>query len=689
VASYWQDGKMFPLLKLWSQSSPLAILQMLPEWLWLKTGLGLGAKVTLVSDEPGLTNSRLKIRDVLLWENVFREQNRLQIPVFTLEPLSVARWSGVVVGRGDTKVAGFVLTPDTKEELEPEAELNLTPEEIVRRFRNNASLLAQELAELLAAAPTIFLPVVRLIRKEMLPSAGQVQIAEVFLGGILRVRSLGIKESDPDAVLYDFINPEVRKILQCSSTRSTTVDVFDRVSKYIAKQLNLELRDFLAELKKPPTEVGTDIQDIIRPFAEVAASILRNLGGNYLAIAQQLEQGQPKATQTAREEDFLTRFTPETTTIEVGRLTILEGEAETEFIALREQCASLNLEDGDLYELAIESGIKELEAQILFIYNKRAEQTDLPPWDGETVFVDRQGNIIKRQPVTAKYYEEDIPFNKRKDQPPAGLTEIRMLLIPGGTLLKDGKTIYIKPFFMAQTPITQAQWWAIASRKDLKIKNNLDLTPSRFKDDYGETSHWLRPVEKVSWFDAIEYCGRLAKLTKFPYALPSEAQWEYACHANTEAPLVKGGQGGSYPPFHYGETLTAKLANYDSQQTYADEAKTASPKQTTPVGNYPPNAFGLQDMHGNVWEWCIDLWDAEERAISGSDRFALDNNPTNLLDKNITMQLLSDKNTRVLRGGSWNLNPWNCRSARRSRLFPGNRLNYVIGFRVVCRFPRT
>ncbi|MFM6587211.1 MAG: SAV_2336 N-terminal domain-related protein [Microcystis panniformis] len=290
VASYWQDGKMFPLLKLWGQSSPLAILQMLPEWLWLKTGLGLGAKVTLFSDEPGLTNSRLKIRDVLLWENVIREQNRLQIPVFTLEPLSVERWSGVVVGRSDTKVAGFVLTPDTKEELEPDTELNLTPEEIVRRFRNNASLLAQELAELLAATPTIFLPVVRLIRKEMLPEAGQVQIAEVFLGGILRVRSLGIKESDPDAVLYDFINPEVRKILQRSSTRSTTVDVFDRVSKYIAKQLNLELREFLAELKKPPTEIGEDIQGIIRPFAEVAARILRNLGGNYLAIAQQLEQ---------------------------------------------------------------------------------------------------------------------------------------------------------------------------------------------------------------------------------------------------------------------------------------------------------------------------------------------------------------------------------------------------------------
>jgi formylglycine-generating enzyme required for sulfatase activity len=85
----------------------------------------------------------------------------------------------------------------------------------------------------------------------------------------------------------------------------------------------------------------------------------------------------------------------------------------------------------------------------------------------------------------------------------------------------------------------------------------------------------------------------------------------------------------------------------------------------------------------------MDLWDAEERAISGSDRFALDNNPTNLLDKNITMQLLSDKNTKVIRGGSWSYNPWHCRSAFRGRDIPVNRFDSRIGFRVVCRFPRT
>jgi formylglycine-generating enzyme required for sulfatase activity len=86
----------------------------------------------------------------------------------------------------------------------------------------------------------------------------------------------------------------------------------------------------------------------------------------------------------------------------------------------------------------------------------------------------------------------------------------------------------------------------------------------------------------------------------------------------------------------------------------------------------------------------MDLWDAEERAISGSDRFALDNNPTNLLDKNITMQLLSDKNTRVLRGGSWYFSPGVCRSANRTGNNPDYRyLNLHDGFRVVCRFPRT
>ncbi|GCA76323.1 serine/threonine-protein kinase pkn1 [Microcystis aeruginosa NIES-2520] len=607
VASYWRDGRMFPLLKLWSQSSPLAILQMLPEWLWLKTGLGLGAKVTLFSDEPGLTNSRLKFRDVLIWENVFREQNRLQIPVFTLEPFSVERWSSVVVGRSDTKVAGFILTPDTKEELESEAELNLTPEEIVRRFRNNASLLAQELAELLAATPTIFLPVVRLIRKEMLPEAGQVQIAEVFLGGILRVRSLGIKESDPDAVLYDFINPEVRDILQLSSTRSTTVDVFDRVSKYIAKQLNLELRDFLAELKKPSTEIGGDIQGIIRPFAEVSARILRNLGGNYLVIAEQLEQTAAR--------------TP-------GSQTSQNTQSEKVPVSV-----------------------------------KTLQKLELLSFNFEIVEVNAKGKQIKKESKQSQYFREDLGN---------GIT-LEMVAIPGGTFLmgspQDEKDSFgderpqhevnVPPFFIGKYPITQTQWRAIASRTDLKVKQDLGFNPAYFKD---RSDSDRRPVEQVNWYDAIEFCARLSKLTVREYRLPSEAEWEYACRAGTTT------------LFYFGETITGELANYKSSETYADEYKGEYRQQTTPVGQFPPNAFGLYDMHGNVWEWCADTW---------HDNY--DGAPT---DGSAWIENGND-NCSLTRGGSWYGSPNLCRSAYRDDAYRRVSNSSGLGFRVVCGAGRT
>ena len=630
VASYWRDGRMFPLLKLWSQSSPLAILQMLPEWLWLKTGLGLGAKVTLFSDEPGLTNSRLKFRDVLIWENVFREQNRLQIPVFTLEPFSVERWSSVVVGRSDTKVAGFILTPDTKEELESEAELNLTPEEIVRRFRNNASLLAQELAELLAATPTIFLPVVRLIRKEMLPEAGQVQIAEVFLGGILRVRSLGIKETDPDAVLYDFINPEVRDILQLSSTRSTTVNVFDRVSKYIAKQLNLELRDFLAELKKPSTEIGGDIQGIIRPFAEVSARILRNLGGNYLAIAEQLEQTAARTPGSQTSQNTQSKKVP--------------------------------------------------------VSVKTLQKLELLPFNFEVVRVNAKGEQIEKESREAQYFSQDLGND----------ITLEMIAIPGGTFTmgsppneKDSykyerpqQEVTVPTFFMGKYPITQAQWRAVASRTDLKVEKDLDPDPSRFKDPPkppfkrgasdsppfeegargGSPTRWDRPVEQVNWYDAVEFCARLSKLTGREYRLPSEAEWEYACRAGTTT------------PFYFGETITGKFANYRASNTYADEPNGEYRQQTTPVGQFPPNAFGLYDMHGNVWEWCADTWhDNYDGAPTNGSAWIEDGND----------------NRSPLRGGSWCSIPGYCRSAFRSYASRRDDFNYSYGFRVVCGAGRT
>jgi formylglycine-generating enzyme required for sulfatase activity len=189
-----------------------------------------------------------------------------------------------------------------------------------------------------------------------------------------------------------------------------------------------------------------------------------------------------------------------------------------------------------------------------------------------------------------------------------------------------------------------------------KIQRDLNPDPSHFK---GEN----RPVEHVSWDDAVEFCQRLSAFTKKEYTLPSEAQWEYAARA------------GSTTAFHYGETLTSQLANYAASSTYAEEPAGEYRKQTTPVGSYPPNSFGLYDMHGNVDEWCADPWHSNYEGAPNDGRVWVDNN--------------TDNNYYVLRGGAWIYDPRNCRSASRDLFDWRDNLYYVVGFRVSCGVRRT
>ncbi|MGK7958891.1 MAG: SUMF1/EgtB/PvdO family nonheme iron enzyme [Crocosphaera sp.] len=147
--------------------------------------------------------------------------------------------------------------------------------------------------------------------------------------------------------------------------------------------------------------------------------------------------------------------------------------------------------------------------------------------------------------------------------------------------------VTVKPFFMSQYPITQAQWREIATLRP--VNSYLNPEPSYFKEDNN-------PIENVSWYEAVEFCARLSRLTGNQYRLPSEAEWEYACRAGTTT------------PFYFGETITGDLANYNAKDTYANETPGKYRGKTTPVGQFPPNGFGLYDMHGNVWEWCADDW---------------------------------------------------------------------------------
>jgi formylglycine-generating enzyme required for sulfatase activity len=219
--------------------------------------------------------------------------------------------------------------------------------------------------------------------------------------------------------------------------------------------------------------------------------------------------------------------------------------------------------------------------------------------------------------------------------------------------------VQLEGFLMGQMPITQAQWRAVARLVPplgQRWERELPLNPSQFS---GQPDSDQRPVEKVSWLQAIEFCRRLSAFTGDLYTLPSEAQWEYACRAGTST------------PFAFGETISPGLANYDANYTYANSPKGEYRQQTTPVGSFPANAWGLQDMHGNVWEWCLDHWhgNAEGAPIDGSAW--------------LSTRADAGDMSRLLRGGSWFSLPRFCRSAFRDLNRPVDAYDFV-GFRVVC-----
>ena len=260
---------------------------------------------------------------------------------------------------------------------------------------------------------------------------------------------------------------------------------------------------------------------------------------------------------------------------------------------------------------------------------------------------------MERRPLQVQGYREDL----------GGGVALTLVKIPAGSFLmgspedeperleREGPQheVTLGSFFMAQTPITQAQWRAVAGWQ--KVGRDLEPDPSRFKGAN-------RPVEQVSWFDALEFCRRLNERTGQRYGLPSEAQWEYACRA------------GSTTPFHFGAMLTTELANYDGDYCYGNGPKGSYRKQTIDVASFPANGWGLHDMHGNVREWCEDHWHDSYNFAPGDDQPWL-------------IPAAADDEPRLLRGGSWSSFPGYCRSAFRNYPHPGDAGSYD-GFRVAC-----
>lgn len=300
----------------------------------------------------------------------------------------------------------------------------------------------------------------------------------------------------------------------------------------------------------------------------------------------------------------------------------------------------------DRQQLATESEIRQ-----------SAETVDrtLQQFEFDVMIIDKNGGEISRTHKSAEFLSENL----------SDRIGLEMVKIPSGTYLMgspDGQgndherpqhSVTISACCISKYPITQAQWRAVAALPQVEIPLNPD--PAFFK---GENL----PVERISWSEAVEFCQRLSRLSGHYYRLPSEAEWEYACRAQTTT------------PFYVGETITTNLANYNGNFIYANEQPGEYRKTTTPVDQFLPNAFGLSDLHGNLWEWCADDWhpNYEQAPTDGSVWTQSD-------------RQLPDRIPRVVRGGAWNSHPKKCCCAFRNYIEEANIRWKMVGFRIVSQ----
>jgi formylglycine-generating enzyme required for sulfatase activity/outer membrane protein assembly factor BamB len=258
------------------------------------------------------------------------------------------------------------------------------------------------------------------------------------------------------------------------------------------------------------------------------------------------------------------------------------------------------------------------------------------------------------------------------EAPPRALTNsvgMKLALVPAGEFLmgspdddpaarSDEKPRHrvriTRPFYIGTCEVTQAQYEKVMGSNPSFFSAT---GPGKDKVAGLDTAHF--PVEQVRWPDAVELCRRLSELPQEKsanraYRLPTEAEWEYACRAGTTT------------AFHHGDSLSSKQANFNGLFPFGGAAKGPFLARTARAGSYAPNALGLYDMHGNVWEWCSDWYGKDYYKESPRD------DPAGPATGSV----------RVIRGGEWYGDARDCRSAFRYADLPTGTF-YVLGFRVV------
>ncbi|MCB1766768.1 MAG: SUMF1/EgtB/PvdO family nonheme iron enzyme, partial [Candidatus Competibacteraceae bacterium] len=277
ASPFWYDPRFLdPLLRLWGQRQPLALLHLLPPHYWSRGGLGRANFTRFRALAPGQPNAWLVADKTGLPTRAF------YLPIFTLEPESVALWAGVLAGQSRARCPGRILG-NAVATLPPRDRGRIPAQQRLRDFRSNASPEAQLLLRYCATVP-LTLPVMRLLQTEVLRQTQQLPLAEIFLSGLLLRKNP--QETDPDRFIYDF-HSDLQALLLDTLRAPQILDIHQRLSEAVRRNLGRSA-DFLAFIPDLLEEGGLRLDARSLPFAEVGVTVLRRLGGHYVEHAERL-----------------------------------------------------------------------------------------------------------------------------------------------------------------------------------------------------------------------------------------------------------------------------------------------------------------------------------------------------------------------------------------------------------------
>jgi formylglycine-generating enzyme required for sulfatase activity len=609
ASSRWRDGKMSDALERWGERSPVVIVQVLGERMWPHTPLG-APPLLVKSQSPGSPNRDLACRP--RWQTILESPPAaaMPFPVIALDHELIAEWARMLMQPGALYTAVAPPRPLKDEKPEPAPRPPGLWRWILDRLKPKD--VKRETPPPVEPTPAERISNFRnLVSKDAYELAIYLSWMPLSLPVMRLVQAKMLPHPRPEQLSEVLLGGLIKRL-----NRNTVINDPD--------DLRFDFYD---------PEVRRLLQNRIR--RDEIPPLLRSIADYFSRLAGQRYS--------------FTALIPH-----------LKGDKR------------LPVETDLPFAEILLPALERLGLKHLFVPGDGDGGPGRPPIESfsfVTVRLDERGKEIERRTLSARHCVEDLG---------EGVT-LEMVEIPGGKFMmgtaeaevekvrKEYKRlgygeswvdaerpqheIRVPPFFIGKHAVTQTQWRAVAQLP--KVKIDLKPDPSHFKGD-------KLPVESVSWDEAKEFVARLnAKLglgEENGYRLPSEAEWEYAARA------------GSQTAFAFGETINPEIVNYNGDYPYGQALKGKNRGKTIAVGSLGvANAWGLFDMHGNVWEWCEDNWHGN-----------YDGAPT---DGSAWVDISRRASYRVLRGGGWVYDAAFCRSAFRYYYSPGYRYR-SLGFRL-------